>query len=152
MAQHPSSKDDQEKTNNGRQASHPTPTIVGMTRPAKLEQNQRAQAFAHRLALILLAASILALPFYYFMAAKSGAWQLTALIYINIPFAVASSIGLWLERRGRIALSVSLMLCVMGLVIVAASVLISGIGLVAGLGFTGSKKCLGRNALSVEIT
>ena len=157
MAQHPSSKDDQEKINNGRQSAYPTPTIAGLTQPAKPEQNQQAQAFAHRLALVLLAASIMALPFFYFMAAKSGAWQLTALFYINIPFAVASSIGLWLERRGRIALSISLMLGVMGLVIVAASVLISGIGIVAGLGFpllvfyTATRTLSGRDATRVNI-
>ena len=138
MAQHSSSNDDQEKMNNGlqendRQASHPTPTMVGMARPAWPKPDQQAQKFAERLALVLLAASIMALPFFYFLAARSDAWQLTALFYINIPFVTASAIALWLERRGRVSLSVSLVLVVMGLVVVAASVLISGIGIIAGM-------------------
>ena len=157
MAQHPSSKDDQEKINNDRRASHPTPTIVGMTRPAKPEQNQQAQTFVHRLALVLLAASIMSLPFLYFMATKSEAWQLTALIYINIPFVIASSIGLWLGQRGRISLSVNLMLGVMGLVVLAASVLIAGIGIIAGMGFplfviyVASRTLTGREAARIDI-
>src|SRR5512138_3313934 len=116
MAQHPSSNDDQDKmTNdnpqtNDRQASRPTPTIPGPNKLKKPEQDQEAQKFAHRLALVLLAASLMALPFFYFLSTKSDAWQLTALFFANIPFVVASSIGLWLERRGRVALSISVML------------------------------------------
>ena len=157
MAQHPSSKDDQEKRNNGRQASHPTPTMVGMTRPQKTEQNQQAQTFVHRLALVLLAASIMSLPFFYFMSTKSEAWQLTALMYINIPFVAASSMGLWLGQRGRISLSVNLMLGVMGLVVLAASVLIAGIGIIAGMGFpllviyVASRTLTGREAARIDI-
>jgi PAS domain S-box-containing protein len=82
---------------------------------------------------------------------------LTALIFINIPFVVSSAIGLWLVRRGRIALSISLMLAVMGLVILAASALIAGIGIIAGLGFpllafyVASRTLSGRNAILIDI-
>jgi putative methionine-R-sulfoxide reductase with GAF domain len=114
MAQYPASNDDREKMTNN---------------------NPQAQTFAQRFALILLAASLMALPFYYYQATKSDSWQLTALFYINIPFVIASSLGFWLARRGRTALSVCLMLGVMGLIVLAASVLVSGIGIIAGLGF-----------------
>jgi GAF domain-containing protein/HAMP domain-containing protein len=114
MAQYPVSNDDREK----------------MT-----TNNRQAQTFAQRFALVLLAASLMALPFYYYLATKSDSWQMTALFYINIPFVIASSVGLWLERRGRIALGICLMLGVMGLVVVAASLLLSRIGIIAGLGF-----------------
>ena len=107
MAQYPASNDDREKMTNN---------------------NRQAQTFAQRFALVLLAASLMALPFYYYLAAKSDSWQLMTLFYINIPFVIASSRGLWLVRRGRTVLGVCLMLGVMGLVVVAASLLIAGIG------------------------
>jgi PAS domain S-box-containing protein len=163
MAQHPSSKDGQEKMKNhgpqgrDRQTSRPTPTIAGLTKPAKQEQNREAQEFTHWLALVLLAFSAMALPFFYFLSTNLDAWQLTALFYVNIPFVIASSTGVWLERRGRIPLSVSLMLGVMGLVVVAASTLLSGIGIVAGLGFpllafySASRTLTGRAATRLSI-
>ncbi|MGE5374790.1 MAG: GAF domain-containing protein, partial [Bacteroidota bacterium] len=163
MAKHPSSKDDTEKMMNDnlqakdRAASRPTATIPGLTRKTKPEENPAAQKFAHRFALVLLAASLMALPFFYFLSTKSDAWQLTALFYANIPFVIASSIGLWLEGRGRVALSISLMLGVMGLVVLAASVLLSGIGLIAGLGFpllaffAANRTLTGKKATSIVI-
>ena len=163
MAQHPASKDDPEKmTGNSpqgtdRQASLPTPTIVGLPRPAQPLENRQAQAFTHQFALVLLAASLMALPFYYYLAAKSDAWQFTSLFYINIPFVAASLAGLWLERRGHITLSMSLMLGVIGLLVLAASVLISGVGILVGLGFplltfyAANRTLSGRNATLLEL-
>jgi PAS domain S-box-containing protein len=163
MAQQPSSKDGQDKMTNhspqpkDRQASRPVRTMSGLPKPANMEPNREAQKFAHRLALVLLAASVMALPFFYFLSAKSNAWQLTALFYINIPFVIASAVALWLERRGRIGLSVGVMLGVMGFVVIAASTLLSGIGIIAGLGFpllvffTASRTLTGKHATWVVI-
>jgi len=163
MTQQPSSKNDQDKMmnndpqRNDQLVSRPNSTLVGLTKPAKIDPKQPAQIFAQRFALVLLAASIMALPFFYFMSAKSDAWQLTALIYINIPFVVASSLGYWLARRGRIALSIGLMLGVMGLVLLASSVLIVEIGIIAGLAFpllafyVTNRTLTGRNATLINI-
>ena len=82
---------------------------------------------------ILLGFEAAGIPVYLFIALRTGAWQLLAIVGLSVMLILSSLAGMWLARRGYLTQGVWLILGVTILSALLIAILISGLGLVLGL-------------------